>query len=120
MTKKTLSPEQVNAIIDVAFSEAANAANAHIEKFPGFEYPCGFAWVNICPARGKLVSELKRRNIGYTDTYQGGYTVWMPAREKSHTAARSQSMEAHFAGAKAFAFVLTQSGITCYPQCRYD
>jgi hypothetical protein len=121
-TKKKFSPEHVNAIIEAAFSEAAIAANDHLEKYPELQKfsPCGFAWVNITPARGQIVSELKRRNIGYTDTYQGGYTVWMPASQKSTTAARSQSLEVHSKGADAFAFVLQQSGITCYSQCRYD
>lgn len=115
-----LSSVQVNQIIDDAFLEAAKAADEYIELHPGFQYPCGFAWVNISPARGKLVNELKRRHIGYTDTYQGGYTVWMPASQNSQKAARSQSLEAHLHGAKAFAAILQKSGINCCSQCRYD
>ena len=37
---------------------------------------CGFAWINIKPARGKFVTWLKKAGIGRTDSYYGGYTVW--------------------------------------------
>ncbi len=38
---------------------------------------CGFAWINIKPARGKFVNWLKKAGIGRTDSYYGGYTVWV-------------------------------------------
>lgn len=75
---------------------------------------CGFAWVNIKPARGKFVTYLKQQGIGRTDSYYGGYTLWKP------TTRRSQSLARNEAAARAFADVLRSYGITAYAQSRLD
>lgn len=76
--------------------------------------PCGFAWVNIRPARGALVAWMKKQGIGRSDKYRGGYTVWMP------TTRRSQSLERNAAAAYAFAGVLAEHGVTAYAESRID
>ncbi len=73
---------------------------------------CGFAWVNIKPARGKFVKYLKDNNIGRKDSYYGGYTVWV--REFG------QSLERKSAYARAFAKVLDDNGLRAYPMSRMD
>ena len=73
---------------------------------------CGFAWVNIKPARGKFVKFLKDNNIGRKDSYYGGYTVWV--RGFGQSLARKESY------ARAFADVLTTNGIKAYAMSRMD
>ena len=73
---------------------------------------CGFAWVNIKPARGKFVKYLKDNDIGRKDSYYGGYTVWV--REFG------QSLERKSAYARAFAKVLYDNGLKAYPMSRMD
>ena len=73
---------------------------------------CGFAWVNIKPARGKFVKFLKDNNIGRKDSYYGGYTIWVSGFGQS--LARKESY------ARAFADVLTTNGIKAYAMSRMD
>ena len=73
---------------------------------------CGFAWINIKPARGKFVTWMKKNNIGRTDSYYGGYTVWVS--EFGQSVARKENY------ARAFAKVLEDNGITAYSMSRLD
>ena len=73
---------------------------------------CGFAWINIKPARGKFVTWLKKAGIGRTDSYYGGYTVWVGEFGQSVT--RKENY------ARAFAKVLGDNGITAYNMSRLD
>ena len=73
---------------------------------------CGFAWVNIKPARGKFVKFLKDNDIGRTDSYYGGYTVWVSEF--------GQSMHRKENYARAFAKVLSANRITAYNMSRLD
>ena len=43
---------------------------------------CGFAWINIKPARGKFVTWLKGADIGRKDNYYGGYTIWVQSSDR--------------------------------------
>lgn len=72
---------------------------------------CGFAWVNISPARGAFVNWLKAQEIG-SKGYYGGYEIWV--REFGQSVDR----KAAFAG--AFAKVLNKYGIDAYGQSRLD
>lgn len=96
---------QWHLVLNEALQAAADACQAHIDANPNDWYPCGFAWVNIRPARGKFVELLKQRGEGYTDTYYGGYTVYNPS--KHHT----QWMDAKEKGARAFLDVIKKYGI---------
>ena len=73
---------------------------------------CGFAWINIKPARGAFVNYLKARGWGAPDSYYGGYTIW------AHNF--GQSVTRKEAYAKAFAKVLQDHGITAYANSRLD
>ena len=73
---------------------------------------CGFASVNIRPARGKFVKFLKDHSIGSPDGYLGGYTVY--ARTGS------QSYERNTAWAQAFAAVLNSEGLNATSHSRLD
>ena len=73
---------------------------------------CGFAWINIKPARGKFVSWLKKNKIGRTDSYYGGYTIWV------HNF--GQSMQRKVAYADAFSNILHEEGINAYSNSRID
>ncbi len=72
---------------------------------------CGFAWVNISPARGAFVNWLKTQGIG-SKGYYGGYEIWV--REFG------QSVDRKSAFAGAFAEVLNKYGITAYTGSRLD
>ena len=74
--------------------------------------PCGFAWINIKPARGKFVKFLKDNNIGRKDSYYGGWTIWVSGF--------GQSVDRKSAYARAFAKVLGDNGITAYNMSRLD
>lgn len=108
--EKKPSPEEI-------FNEARAAAIAATQKIindnPGVWYPCGFAWVNIKPARGKFIAYLKEQEIGYL-AYDGGWNVWNPS--DNHT----QWMDAKFGGALAFAKVLRKYGIKAIAKSRED
>lgn len=72
---------------------------------------CGFAWVNISPARGAFVNYLKSRNVG-SKSYYGGYEIWV--REFG------QSVDRKTAFARAFADVLNKYGISASVGSRLD
>lgn len=113
LTIAKMNDEQIGRIIQQAFDAAVAAANAHDATNPGW-YPCGFAWVNIKPARGKIVNFLKKAKIGRTDDYYGGYTIWNPSGHNS------QHMYTLEAGAKAYADVLRKYGINANVSTRMD
>lgn len=72
---------------------------------------CGFAWVNIKPARGKFVQWLKANGKGHK-SYYGGYDVWVGEF--------GQSMTRKEAYGRAFAQVLVEAGINAYMMSRMD
>jgi hypothetical protein len=71
----------------------------------------GYAWVCIWPARGPLVSFLKKRGGGYT---QRGYGYMMEVN------GYGQAMGPKYDYAGAFAKVLTKHGYNAMPMCRAD
>lgn len=73
---------------------------------------CGFAWVRIKPARGKFVSWLKKNGIGRSDSYGGGYVIWISGF--------GQSYERKLACAEAMAKVMEENGINAYAESRLD
>ena len=73
---------------------------------------CGFAWINIKPARGKFVTWMKKNNIGRTDSYYGGYTIWVSGFGQSMT--RKENY------ARAFVKVLEENGLKAYAMSRMD
>lgn len=73
---------------------------------------CGFAWIKIRPARGKFVNWCKKNNIGRTDSFEGGYMIWVSDY--------NQSMQKKETYARAFAKVLQDNGIKAYGMSRMD
>lgn len=109
-----LSPVEVKQVILRAKERAAIAAEAYLLRIGGDQYPCGFAWVNIKPARGKFVTILKELGIGRTDKYYGGYTIWNPSDNFC------QNMYAKEEGAKEFALELAKYGVETSVHTRLD
>ena len=72
---------------------------------------CGFAWVNVSPARGAFVNYLKSIDAGHK-RYYGGYEIWI--REFG------QSVDRKSAFAGAFAKVLNSYGINASAGSRLD
>lgn len=102
------------AIVQEAFTAAGGATAQHLIENPNTWYPCGFAWVNIKPARGKLVEYLKEKGLGYVDSYYGGFTVYNPSQNST------QWMDAKEIGARAFADVLRKHGVKVTVGTRID
>lgn len=109
-----MSNTALHDILTEAFSKARETAEKAVQANPGQWYPCGFAWVRIRPARGKMVNYMKSINVGRTDEYDGGYVIHNPS---THT---TQWMDAKYDGAKAFAEVLRSYGIKAHAECRMD
>lgn len=100
-------------VVTEAFKAASDAANKEIAGNPNTWYPCGFAWVNIKPARGPFVKYLKDNNLGRT-SMMGGFDVWNPSGNST------QWMDAKYAGAKVFAEILKSHGVNARAQQRID
>jgi hypothetical protein len=96
-----------NAVIDEALDACGLAIKEKIDANPGQWYPCGFAWVKVRPARGRLVEALKERQLGKVDDFEGGLLVH-PSRTLT------QWMDAKEAGCNAFVKVLKKH----YPELR--
>lgn len=114
-TRKTRSSKMTeDQIYQEAVIAAVAATHDMVNRNPDTWYPCGFAWVNIKPARGKFVSYLKTHHLGSTDSYAGGYTIWNPSKHPT------QWMDAKMAGARAFAAVLRKYDIKATAYERMD
>jgi hypothetical protein len=112
------SPEQI-------YSEAHNAGmvalnkcvprpmvvNAVDKSYYVEDGLCGFAYIIIRPARGQLISWLKKNNIGRKH-YNGGYSIFVGEGD--------QSVAKKEAYAKAFAEVLKKYDINCHVETRLD
>lgn len=115
MTKQIKHADaEVRAIIEKAYTEATRFTKAYLEQIGGDNYPCGFAWVNIKPARGQFVKVLKEMKIGRTDDYYGGYTIGNPS------GIPCQNVDAKEAGARAFAEELRKYGVKIRVGTRWD
>ena len=117
-TMETQTPKIDRAFILKAIQEARKEAErftkAYLEQIGGDNYPCGFAWVNIKPARGPWIKALKDIDFGRTDDFYGGYTIWNPS------GVSCQNVDAKIAGAKAFSAVLAKYGVTANVRSRWD
>lgn len=116
MTSETKTDIEVESIIKHAQTEANRFCKAYLEQHLGGKdtYPCGFAWVNIKPARGQFVKILKKMGLGSKDDYEGGWTVRNPGEYPG------QNMDAKKAGADAFARILREHGLKAYAAERMD
>ena len=74
---------------------------------------CGFAHVNISPARGKFVNYLKKLKKGHK-SYYGGWDYWVSSQELGQSITRKEAY------AKAFANVLKEWGINAMMMSRLD
>lgn len=116
MTNKVekLTPEFIKQAILDAVQLASEATQKYLNSVGGDSYPCGFAWVNIKPARGPWVKVLKEMKFGRPDTYNGGYTIWNPSGNFC------QNVDAKIAGAKAFSEAMAKHGVTFNVGSRWD
>ena len=101
-------------VIQEAQEAAAQATHDYLAKIGGDNYPCGFAWVRIKPARGPWVTLLKELKIGKTDDFMGGYMIWNPSGN------HCQNVDAKEAGARAFQLVMEKYGVKWIVGSRLD
>jgi len=83
------------------------------ETFDVAEGGCGFAWVNISPARGKFVNYLKKIGKGHK-SYRGGWDYWVSSLELGQSITRKEAY------AEAFAKVLQEWNINAFAESRLD
>ena len=83
------------------------------ETFDVAEGACGFAWVNISPARGKFVNYLKKIGKGHK-SYRGGWDYWVSSKELGQSITRKEAY------AEAFAKVLQEWNINAFAESRLD
>lgn len=93
------------------------AAGEAVKTYYVADGVCGFAWVNIRPARGKFVAFLKKSGIGYKG-YRGGWQI--SVSDFAYAARRSQSYERKAAAASAAAAVLRSYGINAVADSHLD
>ena len=81
---------------------------------------CGFANVSIHPARGKLVSFLKKAGIG-DKGYGGGYRIsYYDIMPQDHQYRTTQSLDIKEIACEAFRDELRKYGLTVYAESRAD
>lgn len=98
--------------------EAAQSASDASEARQVSWYPCGFAALIIRPARGKMITYLKKMGIGGKN-YGGGYRVSSyDLSEQSNQ--WCQSMEVKSDATAAAARVFRDHGINAYCESRID
>lgn len=111
-----LSPAEIFVAAETAAIAAAAAEHAKLppEQQRGFD--CGFGWAVVKPARGPFINWCRANGKGYKKDYGGGgWCFWSPAH-----AHYTQSVSVHYAGAVAFAEVLTANGLNAYADQRLD
>ena len=122
MTKKTITTTELLKQAETAGLKAGLEVvptpvyfkDAHTgQTYDSAEGCCGFAWVNISPARGKFVNYLKKIGKGHK-SYQGGWDYWVSSQELGQSITRKEAY------ADAFAKVLKEWGINCYSMSRLD
>ena len=111
----TMSYAQCEQIHNEALSAADQAAQDKLNELGEEWFPCGFAWVRVLPATPPFGRFLKKAGIVDGPSYGGGYTVFDACGDR-----RTQSMYVKEAGTKAYAKVLRDNGIECYPESRMD
>ena len=122
MTKKTITTTELLKQAETAGLKAGLEVvptpvyfkDAHTgQTFDSADGACGFAHVNISPARGKFVNYLKKIGKGHK-SYQGGWDYWVSSQELGQSITRKEAY------ADAFAKVLKEWGINCYATSRLD
>ena len=78
---------------------------------------CGFAWVNVRPGTCSFARWASKRDLGYADSYYGGYTIYVHGTDFPGF---EQSMEIKEAYAGAFAAFLRDHGINASARSRMD
>lgn len=95
-----MTDNEIKELFLHAEAEAARTSRATLEQYG--HGPCGFAWVVIRPARGRVIRLLKEMNLGAKAEVGGGWLIWNPGREGN------QCMNAKETGANAFAKILRE------------
>jgi hypothetical protein len=111
---------KANAILDnnTAILNSAIEAAQDVDFTSSEDAYCGFAWIEIKPARGAFVAMLKKQGIGQNG-YAGGWNIWSSALQCKR-ANGSQSMVLKENVCEAFAKVLVENGINAYVVSRAD
>jgi hypothetical protein len=99
--------------MQAAATAAAVAENGRLGPEAQRGFDCGFGWVVIRPARGKLVSFLKARGAGYSNR------GWHLSANYLHGLS-TQSVSVHRAAAEAAAEILAAEGFDAFAQSRLD
>jgi hypothetical protein len=113
MTTLTLTQEQVTAIVDEAYTEARQAAEAAL-AIHGDRDACGFAWTNIYKVKGNTKLGKMLKAAGVRQDYTKAFQLWNPAK------LGCQSVGILEEGARAAAEVFRKYGFEAYAGSRLD
>ena len=112
-----MTQDQVTAIVNEAMTAARQTAEQYFQtQLNGRDqFPCGFAWVDICGVKGntKLGRMLAAAGI-QKNTYSKTHQLWNPSKMPV------QNVDCLEAGAKAAASVFRKHGFTAYAGSRWD
>jgi len=100
--------EEAEILLDQALAKAEQAAQQCYEKY-GEPNTLGSTSISIYPARGKLVTVLKRRKLGATLSGHG----FIISAYDLHSI-NTQSVDIHESAADAFCECLSKHGIRAY------
>jgi hypothetical protein len=104
--------DNIESIHNTAVAAAQTAEADFIAKHGETPY-CGFAWVTV-PEKASTKLGRALKTVGFTKAYGGGLQLWNPG------GSFTQSMDVKETGARAYADVLKQFGITAYMSSRAD
>ncbi len=108
-----LTQEQINAIVQEAYTEARKAAEAFRAKH-GDRDCCGFAWTNIYGVKGNTRLGKMLKAAGVRQSWDKSFQLWNPSRMGV------QVLNVLEAGAEAAADVFRKYGFESYAGSRMD
>lgn len=108
--------EQVNQIVEEAFTEARRAAQEFfMNKLGGRDqFACGFAWTNIYGVKGNTKLGKMLKEAGVRQDYTKAFQLWNPS------GMAVQNVDTLEAGAEAAAKVFQKYGFQAYAGSRLD
>ena len=115
-----MSKQDFQAIWDAAQKAATDAQDRFLLAH-GEVFFCGFAWVNIRPARGAFVTWCRKQNTSAVRGMPFGSLGYYGGWQIGHLGAyNGQSLAVKEAGARAFADYLKTQGISASVETRDD
>lgn len=108
---------EIKNIMDEATTAAHEAANEYFQTsyLQGTDnFPCGFAWIDICGIKASTKLGRAMKAAGIKKAYNGSFQIWNPSNFGC------QNIDTKEAGAQAAAKVFRSYGFDAYAGSRLD